>query len=135
MASRVFLSIVIPAYNESRRLESTLRRIVSHCSLIGQPFEIIVVDDGSTDDTAQMVESAKREIGSLRLVSYRPNRGKGYAVRMGIQESKGQYILFSDADLSTPIEEMDRFLPLLQNGTPVVIGTRKHKDAEIMKHH
>jgi glycosyltransferase involved in cell wall biosynthesis len=115
----LLLSVIIPAYNEAARLESTLEQVLAYLS--AQPFEseVIVVDDGSSDTTAQAVEARflrpKANV-TTRLLQYTPNRGKGYAVRQGMLAAKGQVALFSDADLSTPIEE----LPLVLN--PIVAG-------------
>jgi dolichyl-phosphate beta-glucosyltransferase len=129
-----FLSIVIPAFNEALRIPATLRTIATYLQESAKTQEILVVDDGSTDETQKVVQSLQSEIPSLRLLSYAPNRGKGYAVRFGILEARGKYILMSDADLSTPIEEFDRFLPYLQDGAAIVIGTRKLLGAQILRH-
>jgi dolichyl-phosphate beta-glucosyltransferase len=101
---------------------------------MGQPFELIVIDDGSSDGTAQLVQSIQAGIKNLILISYASNRGKGYAVRMGVREARGKHILFMDADLSTPINFLDGFLSCLENGFPIVIGTRKHAAARILQH-
>lgn len=129
-----FLSIVIPAYNEALRIPETLRTTATYLKQSGKSHEILVIDDGSTDQTQDVVKSLEPEIPSLRLIPYTPNHGKGYAVRCGILEARGKYILMSDADLSTPIEEFDRFLPYLMNGASIVIGTRKHSQAQILRH-
>ncbi len=117
------VSVIVPAYNEERRIRATLAAINDYFH--GKPMtrQIIVVDDGSNDDTASVVEALKREIDGLSLITYQPNRGKGFAVRQGVKKSSGAYILFADADNSTPIEEFDKFYPLLRND-PVVIGSR-----------
>ena len=133
MPSEPFLSIIIPAYNEAARLEETVYRIFGYCQSMGQPFEMIVVDDGSSDDTPRLVQSMQSGIKNLILISCASNRGKGYAVRLGIREAQGKYILFTDADLSTPIEELDGFLSCLENGFPMVIATRKHPAAKILQ--
>jgi len=129
-----FLTIVIPAFNEALRIPATLRTIATHLNQSGKGYEIVVVDDGSSDETRTVVKSLQSEIPCLRLFSYAPNRGKGYAVKFGILEAHGKYILMSDADLSTPIEELDLFLPYLLDGTSIVIGTRKHAQAQILRH-
>jgi dolichyl-phosphate beta-glucosyltransferase len=126
MASRdgVFLSIVIPAFNEESRIGPTLRRVRGY--LAGKDFasEIIVVDDGSRDRTAAAATEALPASAEGRLLSRARNRGKGYAVREGVLAARGDWILFSDADLSTPIEEMDKFLARLDEGFDVLIGSR-----------
>jgi len=124
------LSVIIPAYNEERRVGATLDAIHQYCSQKGLKCEIIVVDDGSRDDTAGVVQALQARIPELYLVQYRSNRGKGYAVKAGVERSRGEYILFTDADNSTPIEEFERFLPLLSS-SEVVIGSRYHHDSSI----
>jgi dolichyl-phosphate beta-glucosyltransferase len=117
------LTIIIPAFNEEKRIGSTLEAIHRYFDQKSMSREIIVVDDGSSDDTAGIVKAMKERIHDLRCIRYLPNRGKGYAVKAGVERSRGEYILFTDADNSTPIEEFEKFLPLLSN-TTVVIGSR-----------
>jgi dolichyl-phosphate beta-glucosyltransferase len=121
------LSIIIPAYNEGQRLGRGLSRIREYFA--GEPvgiagIEIIVVDDGSTDDTAQVAQQWARDIPSLRLVSNGKNRGKGFSVRHGILEARGRVAIFTDADLSSPIEESAKLLTAIQAGNDVAIGSR-----------
>jgi len=121
------LSIIIPAYNEGQRLGRGLSRIREYFA--GQPvgiarIEIIVVDDGSTDDTAQIAQQWARDIPSLRLVSNGKNRGKGFSVRHGILEARGRVAIFTDADLSSPIEESAKLLTAIHAGNDVAIGSR-----------
>jgi glycosyltransferase involved in cell wall biosynthesis len=119
------LSIVIPAYNEQQRLPRALDRIFTYLNARALRAEILVVDDGSTDDTAKIVQSYGGRYPCLRLVSNGRNRGKGFSVRHGVLEARGKIVLFTDADLSTPIEEADKLLPeLLENGYDVAIGSR-----------
>lgn len=120
------LSIVIPAYNEERRLPQTLRRVLDWLAKGNFRFyELIVVDDGSRDGTARMVEEFAQTDPSLRLVRNPGNRGKGYAVRNGILEAKGDWILYSDADLSTPIEEIEKLCRAAnEQNAGVAIGSR-----------
>jgi len=116
-----FLSIVVPAYNEARRIRDTLEKL-SHIQE-SKPYsvELIVVDDGSTDQTVQTVE----EYPGIRLVRNDRNHGKGFTVRHGVLVATGKYVLFTDADLSTPIEEADKLLSILQrDGADVAIGSR-----------
>jgi dolichyl-phosphate beta-glucosyltransferase len=119
------LSIVIPAYNEERRLPQTLDSIFAY--LHGRPYqaEVIVVDDGSTDGTAKMVNAAREKYPALRLLSNDGNRGKGFSVRHGMLDARGEIALFTDADLSTPIEETGKLLGIMQEqGYDGAIGSR-----------
>lgn len=125
------ISIVIPAYNEENRLLGSLDRIVAFMDAHHPDYEIVVVDDGSSDATAARVRERTARYPKLRLEGYRGNRGKGYAIRWGVARATGDAILFSDADLSTPIEEVDKLLPLLQAGADIVIGTRAHPDSDV----
>jgi dolichyl-phosphate beta-glucosyltransferase len=103
------LSIIIPAYNEERRLPATLETIQRYLETKALDFvEVVVVDDGSRDETARLVEQASAQDTRVRLLKNPGNRGKGYAVRHGMQEARGEWVLFSDADLSAPIEELDK---------------------------
>jgi dolichyl-phosphate beta-glucosyltransferase len=115
---------VIPAYNEADRLEGSLSAIGDYLRGRFDAFELIVVDDGSEDRTPAIVESYARGHAGVRLVSYQPNRGKGHAVRAGILQARGELVLFSDADLATPIEEIEGLLARLHAGSDVAIGSR-----------
>jgi dolichyl-phosphate beta-glucosyltransferase len=120
------LSIVIPAYNEEKRLPKTLDSILNY--LANREFstpEILVVDDGSKDGTAEMVEGYARQDGRIGLLRNPGNRGKGYSVRHGMLQAKGDWILFSDADLSAPIEDLDTLLTAAEKwSAAIVIGSR-----------
>jgi dolichyl-phosphate beta-glucosyltransferase len=121
------LSIIIPAYNEGSRLGRALSRIREYfASRAGgvAEIEIVVVDDGSTDDTVRIAQDFAREMPSLRLVSNGQNRGKGYSVRHGMLEARGRVALFTDADLSSPIEESEKLLSAIRAGNDVAIGSR-----------
>src|SRR2546426_5025061 len=109
------LSIIIPSYNEELRLPATLERIAAYLSTSGQKAEVLVVDDGSKDGTAAVAEYFRVKIPTLRVVSNGVNRGKGYSVRHGMQEARGRIALFTDADLSAPIEEAGKLIAPLEN--------------------
>lgn len=126
------LSIVIPAYDEAKRLPNTLKRIQEFLNPNQIPYEIIVVDDGSRDNTLEVAKAALEHTPHL-LLSYGENRGKGYCVRKGMLAASGKYILFTDADLSTPIEEIDRMIPYLEKGYDLVIGSRALPDGEVRR--
>ncbi len=117
------LSIVIPAFNEEKRLPATLERIANYIDMSGRTTEVIVVDDGSTDRTAEVAELFRGRIADLRVVSNGRNRGKGYSVRNGSLEARGEVVLFTDADLSAPIEEADKLLAKMGE-FDVAIGSR-----------
>ena len=117
------LSIVIPAFNEELRLPATLERIAAYLKNCHREVEVLVVDDGSKDRTAAVAESFRSKIPTLRVVPNGVNRGKGYSVRHGVQEASGRIVLFTDADLSAPIEEADKLVDALQH-FDVAIGSR-----------
>src|SRR5271155_102438 len=104
------LSIVIPSYNEELRLPATLEHIAAFLPSLGGDTEILVVDDGSKDRTAEVAESFRKTFPTLRVISNGVNRGKGFSVRHGMLEARGRIALFTDADLSAPIEEADKLL-------------------------
>jgi dolichyl-phosphate beta-glucosyltransferase len=117
-------SIVIPAYNESQRLGATLEKVLAYVRQQRWDAEIIVVNDGSRDNTAEIVRAFANNHSTVRLVENPGNRGKGYSVRNGILNSHGDIVVFSDADLSSPIEEMPKLLEALATGADIAIGSR-----------
>jgi len=129
----IYLSVVIPAFNEEVRIGSTLDQVLFF--LKQQPYssEIIISNDGSQDQT---IAVAKERLSSFesRIIGSDKNKGKGYAVRQGMLEARGRYVLFSDADLSTPIEEITGFLKALQEGYDIVIGSRALPESNIEIH-
>ncbi len=133
--SQPLVSIVIPAYNESLHIGATIRSV--HEYVLRKPwrFEIIVVDDGSEDGTvAEAQRAAERAQSPIRVLRNGANMGKGYSVRRGMLASRGDFALFSDADLSTPIYELDRLLEGAQRGYDVVIGSRALRNSKIELH-
>ena len=127
-----YLSVVIPAYNEERRLPFSLQRIHDYLERKAESYEVVIVDDGSTDNTVDCV----RALGDSRvaLVHNEANRGKGYSVRRGMLTARGAYRLMCDADLSTPIEEAERLLAAVKAGADVAIGSRAARGARIEQH-
>jgi dolichyl-phosphate beta-glucosyltransferase len=117
------ISIIVPSYNEELRLPATLERIAVYVLASNREVEILVVDDGSTDGTAGVAESFRSKFGALRVLSNGVNRGKGYSVRHGMLEARGRVVLFTDADLSAPIEEADKLFAALEK-YDVAIGSR-----------
>lgn len=128
------LSIVIPSYNEEKRLPATLNRLAQYLPTLGLRTEVLIVDDGSRDHTAEVAYSFRRTISGLRLLSNEKNRGKGYSVRHGMLEAEGDIVLFTDADLSAPIEESDKLIAALKEGYDVAIGSRALNRALISTH-
>jgi len=117
-------SIVLPAYNESERIAATLDKIFAHAEENRWSLEVIVVNDGSRDDTAQIVRQRSERHSNLKLLENPGNRGKGYSVRHGMLRAQGEILLFSDADLSSPIAEADKLFLAIQSGADVAIGSR-----------
>jgi dolichyl-phosphate beta-glucosyltransferase len=129
----VKVSFVIPAFNEANRILETLRSIAEYRKHLPFETEILVVDDGSTDDTAAIVE--RLAYPGLSLIRNGTNRGKGYSVKHGVLAATGDYVLFSDADLSTPIEEMTNLLAVaVKENADVVLGSRGLDSRYIEKH-
>ncbi|MBM7867858.1 glycosyltransferase [Heliobacterium gestii] len=119
------LSIVIPAYNEEGRLGPTLASVQTFLNVLYPSYEILVIDDGSDDATASIAQAAAIANSRICCLQNDKNHGKGYSVRKGLLAAKGDFILFSDADLSTPIEELPKLLDWAGRGYPLVIGSRR----------
>lgn len=117
-------SIVLPAYNESERIGASLDKILAYAEARGRSAEVIVVNDGSTDTTAQIAREYAAKHPTLQLLENPGNRGKGYSVRNGMLHATGDILLFSDADLSSPIAEADKLFAAIENGADVAIGSR-----------
>ncbi len=130
--SRASLTVVIPAYNEERRLPQTLESIVNYLTRQLYASQVIVVDDGSSDRTTQVVESIRVSYPWVELIR-NEHRGKGYAVRAGVAAARGNIVLLFDADSSTPIEEIEKILPWFERGYSIVIGSREGGGARRIK--
>jgi dolichyl-phosphate beta-glucosyltransferase len=120
----LYLSIVIPAYNEEIRIRPTLLSLVEYCHRTGFSHEVIVVDDGSQDDTSGVVQEVSKRFPSIKLIRLARNMGKGAAVRTGVRNAAGNYILYYDADGATPIQEVEHLLATMEQGAHVAIGSR-----------
>lgn len=127
------LSLVVPAYNEADRLPPTLERLRAHLDARGEDYEVILVDDGSMDATAASAETVARSWSQLQVIRLPSNNGKGAAIRVGMLEARGEHRAFSDADLSTPLEELPRLRAHLDGDCQVAIASRAG-DAQIEVH-
>jgi len=125
----MYLSVIIPAYNEEKRLPQTLREINKYLREQNYESEILVVSDGSTDKTAEITKSLMPEMKNLRLLKFPEKKGKGFGVRQGMLEAKGDYRIFTDADNSTSIDQVEKMLPYFKEGFDIVIGSRDIKGA------
>ena len=139
--TRCYLSLIIPAYNEEQRLPATLERMAEYLKFRDFSYELLVVDDGSRDGTRDLVRDFAATHDWVRLVQYDDeaghplNRGKGFAVRSGVLHASGRDVLFSDADLSTPIEEMEKLLPLITRGDcDIAIASRGLPESNLAVH-
>ena len=120
----VSYSIVIPAYNESERIQSSLMKIVAFLSEQDRQVEVLVINDGSRDNTAEIVRQYAAEYPYIRLIENPGNRGKGYSIRNGMLQATGDVVLFTDADLSAPITEAPKLFAEIEKGADVAFGSR-----------
>ncbi|NQT95499.1 MAG: glycosyltransferase family 2 protein [Candidatus Omnitrophica bacterium] len=127
------LSVVIPAYNEEPNLASTLKDIAGWFEAKDLTYEVIVVDDGSDDKTAEVASSLNHLFSSFALLKNESNRGKGYTVKKGVIAAKGRYLLFMDADNSTRIDQIDKFMRALEEGNDIALASRRIEGSEITK--
>ncbi|MFA5770064.1 MAG: glycosyltransferase [Patescibacteria group bacterium] len=134
------ISFIIPVYNEEKRIGKTIKALLGGVSFPGLKLEkLIFVDDGSKDNTKFEIKNSKSKIekklkAKIKIISYRKNRGKGYAIKQGMLASKSDYTLMFDADMSTSISELKKFLPFMKKGVDVIIGTRKNGHSTVVKH-
>lgn len=130
----IYLSIVIPAYNEAERISATLASVDEYLGSYNFSYEITVVNDGSTDATAAVVKDFQSPIHNLRLIDYADNRGKGYAVRRGMEVSRGRYLLFMDADNSVHISAVEPFISAMRFGADLVIASISIPGSTVIEH-
>src|SRR6201996_8684764 len=133
---RPLLSLVIPAYNEAERLPATLQRINQHRRSWNFSSEIIIVVEPSEDGTLALAENAAKSVPQLTVMTHHERRGKGFAVRSGMLRARGDFIFFTDADLSTPLEDLDDSLLRFRNdrSIDVIVGNRQHPETRILLH-
>lgn len=124
MEIKPYLSVIIPAYKEGKRIAENLEICIKYFADKTYEYEVVIVVDGSPDNTAEIARSYADKFKSLRVIDNKENHGKGYVVRQGLLEAKGEYRLFFDADGSTAINHLDKFLPEFENGYDVVMGSR-----------
>jgi dolichyl-phosphate beta-glucosyltransferase len=128
------LSVVVPAYNERDRIGSSLDGMLAYLDAQPYSYELLVVDDGSTDGTRAFVEERIADRPNVQVLHYDANRGKGHAVRHGILRAAGSYVLFADADLATPIEEVEHLFAAVGDGAEIAIGSRDVAGSKLEKH-
>lgn len=127
------ISIVIPAFNEEKRILPTIRKIDDYLRENAEESEIIIVNDGSIDNTSEIIGNLSEGNENIKLLNCSSNKGKGFSVKTGVLNSACDLVLFSDADLSTPIEEVEKFLPWIEAGYDIVIGSRALTESEIIE--
>ncbi len=126
------ISVIIPAYNEAKRITPTIQSVVEYLdNLVQDSYEIIVVLDGSKDNTLEVVSKLSNKYKAIKIIDNKINQGKGAVVRQGIMESKGDYVLFMDADNSTHIYELYKILPMMKQGVDIVVGSRDMQGSKV----
>lgn len=128
------LSVIIPAYNELHRIGKTLEAMDGWLTKQGFDYEILVVDDGSNDGSEQVTRALEKKIRNLRLIDNRQNHGKGWVVKQGMLEAKGDWRLFMDADNSTSVDQVANFFPFTEQGFDIIVGSRRIEGADIKVH-
>lgn len=133
MDNKLHLSVIIPAYNEASRISATLLNIDKYLSKQKYSYEILVISDGSTDNTVQVVRKTQQLVRNLQIIDNKENHGKGYVVKQGMLDAKGNYRLFMDADNSTTIDHLNRFWPEINAGNDIVIASIEVKGAKVQE--
>lgn len=131
-SENVYLSLVIPSYNESEVLSKNIEKALSYFTGKDYVFEIIVIDDGSSDKTKDLLSNISKNHCNIKSIYNIQNRGKGFSVKTGVLNAQGEYILFSDADFSTPIEELEKLMPNFTQGYDIVVGSRSIKNSQVL---
>jgi dolichyl-phosphate beta-glucosyltransferase len=134
MEKQIYLSVVIPAYKEKERIGTNLLEIEKFFSDKNFEYEVIIIVDGSPDNTAEVAQNYSKQLKNLRVINNDVNHGKGYVVRQGLLETKGKYVVFLDADGSTSITHVEKFLPELEAGVDLIVGSRKVEGAFVQVH-
>lgn len=134
MEKQPYLSVIIPAYKEGERIGRTLLEVEKYLNNKNYDYEVIVIVDGSRDNTAEIARNYSTQVKNLKVINNPENHGKGYVVRQGLLEARGKYRLFMDADGSTSITHLDKFMPEFKNGYEVVIGSRDIEGAFVQIH-
>lgn len=127
------LSVIIPAYNEERRIEKTLLSVNDYLSKQSYDYEILVVSDGSRDKTVDVVSGLAGRISGLKVIDNKENHGKGWVVKQGMLEARGDYRLFMDADNATTVDHLEKFWPWVERGYDVIIASIAIKGAQVVK--
>ncbi|MFX1412267.1 MAG: dolichyl-phosphate beta-glucosyltransferase [Promethearchaeota archaeon] len=128
----IVISILIPAYNEEKRISYFLKNLISFSRLNLKNFEIVIINDGSNDKTEKIVQNLQKVQSDLKLISYRKNMGKGYAIQQGVLKARGKFILFMDADGSTPPSEIQNLLKSFQKyNSDIIVGSRIQKSSKV----
>lgn len=122
---QIKLSVIIPCYNEEKRFYDGFNHYYDYFKKQKYPWEIILIDDGSSDKTLTLMKKAAKGKNNIKIINYKMNRGKGYAIVQGVKKAKGKYILFTDIDHSVPVRTIDDFFKFFDKGTRVIIGSRR----------
>lgn len=127
------LSVIVPVYNEESRFKEGFNHYYSYLSKLDSAWELIFVNDGSTDRTLQILQKLAKKKVDIKIITYSKNQGKGFAIVQGVKKARGQYVLFSDLDHSVPIDTVEKFYKYFKDGYSVVIGSRRVKGAKFIK--